>query len=170
MACVIVLCQFGTVAERKAAAGSVSRIPAAEIESAVLAALQPHQGRDGSAADPVEMLERVVVGNDDLLMKIAGTAGGDGSPELIRTAWSNRAKDTATLVERDDGPEGTNNESLIQSIVRAHGWMHFLRGGVYQSIEKLAEANSLHPKVVRQAHPASKFINGGLIMRSSGKA
>jgi site-specific DNA recombinase len=41
---------------RKAAAGSVSRIAASEIESAVLAALQPHQGRDGSAANPVEML------------------------------------------------------------------------------------------------------------------
>jgi site-specific DNA recombinase len=55
---------------RKAAAGSVSRVPAAEIESAVLTALHPHQGRDGSAANPAEMLERVVVARDHLLMTL----------------------------------------------------------------------------------------------------
>jgi site-specific DNA recombinase len=49
------------------------------------------------------------------------------------------------------GPESAHNESLIQSIVRAHGWIHCLRDGAHQSIEQLAKANGLHPKVVRQA-------------------
>jgi site-specific DNA recombinase len=135
---------------RKAAAGSISRIPAAEIESAVLAALQLHQGPDGSAS-PVEMLERVVVTSDHMPMTIAGTAHGDGASRKIRVPWSIRAKDTATLVKGEDGSESAHNESLIQSIVRAHGLIRSLQEGVHQSIEQLAEAKGLHPKVVRQA-------------------
>jgi DNA invertase Pin-like site-specific DNA recombinase len=134
---------------RKAAAGSVSRIPAAEIESAVLAALQPYQGRDGSA-NPVEMLEHVVVAHDQIHITIAGAADGDRAPAKIKIAWSIKARDTATVVEGNDRSESAHNESLIQSIVRAHGWIHSLQDGTYESIEQLAEASSLHSKVVRQ--------------------
>jgi site-specific DNA recombinase len=136
---------------RKAAAGSVSRIAAAEIESAVLAALQPHQAGYGSAANPVEMLERVVVARDHLHITIAGAADGDGPPQKIKLAWSIKSRDAATVVEGSDGPESAHNAGLIQSIVRAYGWIHCLRGGAYESVEQLAKANSLHPKVVRQA-------------------
>ena len=135
---------------RKAAAGSVSRIPAAEIERAVLAAVQPYQGRNGSA-NPVEMLERIVVAQDQIHITIVGAADGDRTPAKIKIAWSIKARDTATVVEGNDGSESAHNESLIQSIVRAHGWIHSLQDGTYESIEQLAEASSLHSKVVRQA-------------------
>jgi site-specific DNA recombinase len=135
---------------RKAAAGSVSRAPAAEIERAILAALQPQQGRDGSAANPVEMLQRVVITRDHLLITIAGAADCDGPPQKIKIAWSIKATDTATVVEGNDGSESAHNESLIQSIVRAHGWMRSLHDGAYGSIEELAKASGLHPKVIRQ--------------------
>ncbi|MDB5582256.1 MAG: Resolvase-like protein [Bradyrhizobium sp.] len=39
----------------------------------------------------------------------------------------------------------------MQSVVRARAWMQALRDGSYKSIESLADANQLHPKVVRQA-------------------
>jgi site-specific DNA recombinase len=136
---------------RKAAAGSVSRVPAAEIESAILAALQPHHGLDGSLANPVEMLEHVVVANDHLLITIAGTTDGDGPPQKIKIAWSIKSRNVATVVEGNDGSESAHNKSLIQSVVRAHGWMQSLQAEAHESIEQLAEANSLHPKVVRQA-------------------
>jgi site-specific DNA recombinase len=135
---------------RKAAAGSVSRVPAAEIENAVLAALQLHQARAGSAANPIEMLERAVVTRDHLHLTIAGAANSNGAPHKIEFAWSIKSKNTATMVEGSNGPEGTPNESLIQSIVRAHGWMRSLHEGAYQSIEQLADMSGLHPKVVRQ--------------------
>ena len=115
-----------------------------------LDALQPLQTRDGSAANPVEMLERIVVAHDHLLITIAGTADGDGQPQKIKIAWSIKARDSATVVEGDDGSESAHNQSLIQSIVRAHGWIRSLQEGAYQSIEQLAEADGLHPKVVRQ--------------------
>src|ERR1700733_14582399 len=135
---------------RKAAAGSVSRIPAAEIERAVLAAVQPYQGRNGSA-NPVEMLERIVVAQDQIHITIVGAADGDRTPAKIKIAWSIKARDTATVVEGNDGSESAHNESLIQSIVRAHGWIHSLQDGTYEAIEQLAEARSLHSQVVRQA-------------------
>jgi site-specific DNA recombinase len=136
---------------RKAAAGSVSRIAAAEIESAVIAALPPHQARDGSAANPVEMLERVVITRDHLLITLTGIADGGGPSQKIKIAWSVKVRDAATVMQADDGPKSAHHESLIQSIVRAHGWMRSLHDGAYESIEQLAEANKLHPKVVRQA-------------------
>jgi hypothetical protein len=137
---------------RKAEAGSVSRVAAAEIENAVLAALQPLQTRDSSSDNPIQMLERAVVARDHILMTIAGTAYGDDPPQKIKMAWSSvKARDTATVVEGHDTSESAQNESLIPSIVRAHRWMRSLQDGVYESIEQLAEADSLHPKVVRQA-------------------
>jgi site-specific DNA recombinase len=47
--------------------------------------------------------------------------------------------------------KGVQNEGLIQSIVRAHTWMRALLDGSHDSVEMLAEAIRLHPKVVRQA-------------------
>jgi hypothetical protein len=96
------------------------------------------------------MLERVVVTRDHLSITIAATADGDSAPQQIKIAWSLKAKDTATLVG-NGGPESAHNESLIQSIVRAHGWIRCLRDGAHESIEQLAMASRLHPKVVRQA-------------------
>jgi site-specific DNA recombinase len=136
---------------RKTAAGSVRRVPAAEIESAVFAALQPHQERGGSTANPVEILERVVITRDHLLITIASSSDADSSPQHIKVAWSNEARSSATVIEGGNGPESAHNEGLIQSVVRAHGWMRSLQDGKYGSIEQLAKARNLHPKVVRQA-------------------
>src|SRR5207248_285165 len=64
---------------RKTQAGSISRVPAAEIESAVLAALQSrHQERPGpiDECEPLRMLERIVLGRDHLLMTTVDSVGG----------------------------------------------------------------------------------------------
>jgi DNA invertase Pin-like site-specific DNA recombinase len=137
---------------RKAAAGSVGRVAAAEIESAVLAALKPqqHDGSSDSACATIGTLERVVLARDRLLITTVGGANGGGTTE-IRVAWAIKPKDAATAVEGSGGSEGTRNDTLIQSIARAHAWMHSLREGAYKTIEQLAEANGLHPKVVRQS-------------------
>jgi hypothetical protein len=62
-----------------------------------------------------------------------------------------KARDAVPEVKNHQESESAANEGLVQSIVRAHAWMHALRDGSYQSIEFLAKANQLHPKVVRQA-------------------
>jgi site-specific DNA recombinase len=138
---------------RKEATGSVSRIAATDIESAVLAALEADRkgckSDDGLAA--IEMLERVVVGRDQLQIKIAAGTDADAAGQEIRIPLSAETKGTSTLLEGNSGSEGARNEGLIQSIVRAHVWVRNLQDGTYDSIEALAEANLLHPKVVRQA-------------------
>jgi site-specific DNA recombinase len=137
---------------RKEAAGSVNRIAATEIESAVLAALEADR-KDRRMDDDVttiEMLERVVIGRHQLQIKIAANADTGDAGREIRIARSTETRGVSTLLEGNSGSEGARNEGLIQSIVRAHAWVQCLRDGVYESIEQLAEANLLHPKVVRQ--------------------
>ena len=136
---------------RKADVGSVGRVPAAEIETAVLAALKTDQQQEQSDGAPasIEDVERVVVARDHLLIATASTADRDGTE--FRIAWPTKAKNAAAPMEDNSLPEVVRNEGLIQSIVRAHAWVAHLRDGAYGSIEQLAEENSLHPKVVRQA-------------------
>lgn len=136
---------------RKAAAGSVSRIAAAEIESAVLAALKADQQQKGSYTESAtfETLERVVVARDRLLLTTINTAERESRD--IKIAWSTKPRNSVTTVIGNGASEVAHNAGLIQSIVRAHVWMRSLREGAYESIEQLAEANRIHPKVVRQA-------------------
>src|ERR1700733_10569541 len=138
---------------RKADAGSVGRVPAAEIESTVLGALKTHQrqGQSDSAPASIGDVERVVIARDHLLITTAGIADGDRANQEFRIAWSTTAKDAAAAMQDNSAPEVVLNESLIQSIVRAHAWVDCLRDEAYKSIEQLAEENRLHPKVVRQA-------------------
>ena len=141
---------------RKATAGSVRRVPAAEIECAVLAALKTHQGRTGSDNGPdlIKMLERVVVARNQLLATISGPGGAtdvNGTSAQIKIAWSPKTRDTATVMDNEDAHEIKHNESLVRSIVRAQAWVRSLEDGTFESIEALAEANRIHPKLVRQA-------------------
>jgi site-specific DNA recombinase len=138
---------------RKTDAGSVGRVPAAEIESTVLAAIKTdqQQGQADGAPVSIEDVERVVIAHDHLLVPTTGAADADGTNQEFRIPWSTKVKDAAAAMEDNGAPEIAPNESLIQSIVRAHVWMDCLRGRTYESIEQLAEESHLHPKVIRQA-------------------
>lgn len=54
-------------------------------------------------------------------------------------------------METEGESVGANNEVLVRAIVRAHAWKLSLLRGAHGSVEKLAEADGLHPKIVRQA-------------------
>jgi hypothetical protein len=138
---------------RKTEAGSVGRVAAAEIENAVLAALEQHQGRSASTTEPTSIatVERIVIAADQLRITVAGTTEADDIPAEIRLPWSIKTRDSLPTIEGNATPVATHNEALVQAIVRAHAWVQSLRNEVYPSIETLAEANNLHPKVVRQA-------------------
>jgi site-specific DNA recombinase len=140
---------------RKAKAGSVGRVSATEIESAVLTALQPYQGQEeaNNGYDAFGVIERVVIVRDQLILTITSSAALDveGTTAEIRVAWSPKTTDPVPAISSDDAQLGTHNEVLVQSVVRARAWAQSLRDGTYQSVENLAEANCLHPKVVRQA-------------------
>jgi site-specific DNA recombinase len=137
---------------RKVAAGSIGRTPAQDIEGAVLSALEAHQLRRGFDDAPlsVDQIQRVIIAHDRLIVRIAAADNEHGSAQEIRIPWSS-AKDTATVVSARIEPQGICNEGLIQAIVRARAWVRQLSDGTHESVEALADANGMHPKVVRQA-------------------
>ncbi len=106
---------------RKTEAGSVSRVAAAEIESAVLAALERRQGSRDAKTEPTPAaaIERVVIAADQALITLAVTDGSDDRTVEIPVPWSIKPRDSAPTIEGDT-VSGTNlNESLVQAIVRA---------------------------------------------------
>jgi site-specific DNA recombinase len=131
---------------RKDAAGSVARIAAVEIESAVLAAVRTHH-QAADASDSTDVLDRVVVAPGRLLITMAG---GDLPRQEISTPWAAQQKDDRPTIEDNGSAKEARNEGLIQSVIRAHAWMRLLQDGTYSSVEKLADANNIHPKVIRQ--------------------
>jgi DNA invertase Pin-like site-specific DNA recombinase len=143
---------------RKAEVGSVGRVSATEIEGAVRAAISGLPGQESEGANgapgPIEKIERVVVARDQLLINLTRSIdanGMDGATSEMRFPWPTKARDSTVAAESDGETEGAHDEGLVQSVVRAHAWMQSLREGMYESVERLAEANRLHPKVVRQA-------------------
>jgi site-specific DNA recombinase len=87
---------------RKEAAGSVNRVAATEIESAVLTALKADRKdrRMDDDATTIEMLERVVIGRHQLQIKVAACAHADNAAREIRIARSSEMKGTSTLLSK----------------------------------------------------------------------
>jgi hypothetical protein len=133
---------------RKDAAGSLPRIPAAEIEDAVLAALKSRaSGAANAPAVLADMLERVILEPKQFRIRLSGKSE---RPREIAVLRSSTEEHAAPIVEGNDHSADGRNESLIQSVVRAHAWLHALQDGTYGSVEELADDNRVHTKVVRQ--------------------
>jgi site-specific DNA recombinase len=137
---------------RKEGTGSVGRVSAAQIEDAVLSALASRQQTGGFEKAPldIERIQRVIIAHDRLLIGLSGSENNDSKRE-IRIPWSREPSNSAILMDQENAPDGVRNEGLIQAIVRAHAWLRQLADGTHESIEELADFNSIHPKVVRQA-------------------
>ena len=137
---------------RKAGAGSVGRVPATLVENAVVSALASQQQTDGfdDATLGIAQVQRVVIASDRLAITLPRQVGNNIKRE-IRIPWPNGARNGAVVVDSGNATEKVRNEKLILAIVRAHAWLQQLVGGTHVSVEELANANSIHPKVVRQS-------------------
>ena len=62
-----------------------------------------------------------------------------------------QAKDVAGASRIEPAQGGKPDQKLLQSVARAHAWLDQLSDGKHSSIESMAEAAKLHPKVIRQA-------------------
>ena len=136
---------------RKAVVGSVGRVSTAVVENAIRTALASRQQTVSFSEAPlrIDRVQRVIIARDRLTIMIA--ADEHGSTEEIKIPWSHATTNSAIVIDRDNAPEGLRNDSLIQAIIRAHIWLEQLVDGTNESVEELAEANSVHPKVVRLA-------------------
>ena len=123
-------------------AGSVTRISAPEIEGLVEAALSEklQLPRD----EMLEQVETITVSDGRIRLALKHSKGKRGSIEI---PWTPKPKGAAQVIAPS---EAKVDQKLVKSIVRAHAWLDDLSSGRHASIEDLAAAADLHPKVVRQ--------------------
>ena len=138
---------------RKATVGSVGRVSAAQIEDAVRSALALHGQTEGLDQESLglEQIQRVVVTHDRLSIMFACATNGRAPAREVKIPWAREERGRAIVQDRDQSSEGGRNEALIQAIVRSHALLRKLENGTYESVEELAQAYGVHPKVVRQS-------------------
>jgi DNA invertase Pin-like site-specific DNA recombinase len=127
---------------RKAKAGSITRISAPEIEGLVEAALS--ERLEAPRDEMLAQVERITVSEGRVHLVLNQPKGKRGSIEI---PWTTKAKGTAQV---SAPPETKVDQKLVKSIIRAHAWLDALSSGRHASIESLATAAELHPKIVRQ--------------------
>jgi DNA invertase Pin-like site-specific DNA recombinase len=135
---------------RKHKAGSVSRIAAPEIEAVVDAALRERSNeRSASREILFGQIDRAVIRTDsiDIELRSLGLAGGSPSETIKIPRIRNIPNGFKVLPPLSSGEP---DHRLLQALARAHAWLGDLTSGRYSSVEDLAEAAKLHPKVIRQ--------------------
>jgi DNA invertase Pin-like site-specific DNA recombinase len=139
---------------KKAQVGSVTRISATAIEQAILRALREHiDGEENSSLLPHELIGRYVgrVAVETKRVVLTPKGSEDGAQTSIVIPWIVEVKrNPATIDESGAGRTmRSSNPDLTPAIVRAHAWLTALEDGTYDSVEALARAIGLHPKVER---------------------
>ncbi|MBR1267656.1 recombinase family protein [Bradyrhizobium sp. AUGA SZCCT0222] len=127
---------------RKHQAGSVARISATEIEGLVQTALSE---KLRLPADKIlEQVETITVSSNRIRLALNPTRGKQRSIDI---PWTPKPKGSTEI---NTPPTAKVDEKLVKSIIRAHTWLDDLSSGRQASIEALAAAADLHPKVIRQ--------------------
>jgi len=135
---------------RKTAAGSVSRVPAQQIENLVVTKLSEHfQLGPGTPIDVVcGGLEQVTI-RADAISIVARTPNAqlDAPPLSIEIPWQPPSRNRAVPPPGDDA--APPDPKLLQAVARAHVWLQALTTNQHASVERLAKSIGLHPKIVR---------------------
>jgi site-specific DNA recombinase len=137
---------------RKAEAGSLPRVSAPEIEGAVIKAVRAKLVCNGLSS--TQCAERhvgsVTIREGRVMITLKGA--DDFTASTIDIPFANRRSSGQIGIDEhaENRLERSVNPLLIRAIVRAHKWLKSLSNGAYDSIEDLAQALELHPKVVRK--------------------
>lgn len=141
---------------RKEAAGSLPRVSALEIEKSVLKAIgETAEGPDAIGAQAptttiAEAVSRIELSDKQVVIKLK--TAGHTAASVVKFPWSSKSSNAAAVDERHaNSLERAPNAALVQSVVRAHAWLRLLSDATYDSVESLASAGGLHPKVIRKS-------------------
>jgi DNA invertase Pin-like site-specific DNA recombinase len=154
---------------QKHKAGSLPRVSADALATAVMSAVRRHSGNLDQPVSDRELLdarvERIVVGKEFLKLELKQTLEIDSSEEAppsvevsngrqctVTVPWS--PESSRPLIEIDERASKASSRpdpGLVQAIVRAQAWIQQLSDGTHESIEDLAAAHGMHVKVVRKA-------------------
>lgn len=132
---------------RKEHSGSIARVSAAEIESAVTKILQ-NISEDDRLLTPQTLVEKYVERVAISATRLTMTLKSRRSP--IAIPWSITKRQNAAHIEEAKAERSkATNAQLVRAVVRAHIWMQKLTNGDCDSIETLAIAVNVHPKLIR---------------------
>jgi hypothetical protein len=136
---------------QKTKAGAVSRVaaPAIEAEITRLVRVRIENSDEDSPTPTRELIEKIVdrvtIKNNRIIVNLRA------DPAPVEIPWSTESKGNLARIEHEPIADRGNSPDprLVQAIVRAHSWLQALSDGTYESVEQLAHAVDLHPKVVR---------------------
>jgi site-specific DNA recombinase len=142
---------------RKSEAGSVLRLSGPDVEAIVLKALRQKfaELEDNIAHSPADLIEqtiaRITLHPNGLTITLKDL--GQNSPAAIDVPWLPRKKRELAQIDQTGVSNRVRppNPRLVHAVVRANVWLKLLFDGTHDSIESLARAVDLHPKVIRKA-------------------
>jgi site-specific DNA recombinase len=132
--------------------GSLARVSAPAIESKVIAAVRA-RAMDGQHNSDRELLKtcvaRIVLSMGAVRITLKENSDDTDQTEFS-IPWQMPFSSSARIEGDDERAAKIRNQILIQAITRAHHWIQMLESGQYESIEDLAAAKDIHPKVIRE--------------------
>jgi hypothetical protein len=146
---------------RQDEAGSISRVPAVEIESLVAGAIREHVG-DAAAIDDRSIIAahqpRIVIHPKEILVRIGNVAEAESSEtsDVIRVQWqkqpSKRRREVllpASAQSDDKRPiRSETRATLIAAIARGRRWLDELVRGPDATAEMIANREGCSPRKV----------------------
>lgn len=156
---------------RKGHAGSTSRVPAREIESAVLMALRAPLTPDCDL-EPYELIARHLARVDVRQKELSLTVQGGQEQISIPIVWTAPRKREFVLIEGEQTNPNKGTHTFTQAVVRARAWLRMLADGTHESVESLARSLHISPKVIRNTIRLA-FLSPSVtaqILRGGGKA
>ena len=135
---------------RKTEAGSLTRIPATELEAAVLQAVRARSDRSDPAVIPdAELIEtfveRVTAAKSAITIVFLPHAGFAN----LAVPWIDAA--SGTMPPKHQHEDSTEADPvLVHAIAKAHARIKNLAGGRFDTVEALAASAKAHPKMLRQ--------------------
>lgn len=135
---------------QKAKVGSVRRISASAIETAIAKLARARSGiPDENSNSPVrELIEKIIdridIGIDRVTVKL------QADPVPIELPWPSGNKRDLARIEHETTARHHHppDPGQIQAIVCAHAWVKALSNGTHESVESLAQAVDYHPRFV----------------------
>lgn len=135
---------------RKSEAGSISRISATELESAVVTAVRDNNpdAVQLSATEVIETgVERVTISKGKIVVTISQQT--DVGARELTVPWTTPQKNT-TSIKHQKAHDREPDQKLVRALTRAHARMKDLVTGPFASLEALAKAEGVHPKMMAQ--------------------
>lgn len=132
---------------RKTEVGSVTRVPAPEIEEVVVTALRANNilAQEGDSITPEALqniVERIELGETDLQIALVDKSIGKGG--IISVPWQKKSQSASKGVLHAPTTSGKllsseTRDTLLYAIARARKWVADIDSGVVESLEEVAE-------------------------------